>query len=95
MNQIPTEAQEQAALMQWLAYAEIRHPELRLLHHIFILWNEVILNTIIVCPMIGKSAMMFRNISSEIMGYTTFCQGWIKMTSFSVARSFTKARIIS
>ena len=31
---IPTEAQEQAALMQWLAYAEIRHPELRLLHHI-------------------------------------------------------------
>ena len=31
MNQIPTEAQEQAALMQWLAYAEIRHPELRLI----------------------------------------------------------------
>ena len=34
MNQIPTEAQEQAALMQWLAYAEMYHPELRLLHHI-------------------------------------------------------------
>ena len=34
MSQIPTEAQEQAALMQWLAYAEMRHPELRLLHHI-------------------------------------------------------------
>ena len=31
---IPTEAQEQAALMQWLAYAEMYHPELRLLHHI-------------------------------------------------------------
>ena len=34
MNQIPTEAQEQAALMQWLAYAEIRCPELRLCHAI-------------------------------------------------------------
>jgi len=31
---IPTEAQEQADLMQWLAYAEIRHPELRLCHAI-------------------------------------------------------------
>ena len=34
MSNIPTEAQEQAALMQWLAYAEIRHPELRLCHAI-------------------------------------------------------------
>jgi hypothetical protein len=34
MNQIPTEAQEQAALMQWLAYAEIRYPEFRLCHAI-------------------------------------------------------------
>ena len=33
-NWTPTEASEQAALFQWAAYAEGRHPELKLLHHI-------------------------------------------------------------
>ena len=34
MNQIPTEAQEQAALFEWLHFTEWKWPELKLCYHI-------------------------------------------------------------
>lgn len=34
MNQIPTEAQEQAALFEWIRIAAKKYPELELCHHI-------------------------------------------------------------